>query len=393
MKKHRSGFLFPIKFIAGFTILLSVLFSCEKPDTEYVLSDRSMIISMMKDSRAAMKSPGWIVGVNTPSARHEYAGGEADPGQGIPMQSDELIRIGSVTKTFTATLALMLCEDGLLSLDEKLEEYFPEFPQSGEITIRQLLKHTSGITTWDEDEEIRMQIYHGTGEWNIDKLIAWAAQQPLLADPGEEFHYSNIGYFLVGKILELKTGKSIDELLQAKICQPLGFSHTFMPDEPYPAGDIIHGFDESGGTVEDMTGTSQAMAINFDLAWTAGGLMTTLEELTIWSKVLATGELLSDSMHLAQMPALHPPSASVPYYSGYGMGVSQTDVWIGHTGAICGFVCNMQYYPLQDVSIITFFNKFSAFDTTANAADLKVMGENFAQVARYICPGTLDPGK
>ncbi|MEE4256560.1 MAG: hypothetical protein V2I47_05960, partial [Bacteroidales bacterium] len=74
---------------------------------------------------------------------------------------------------------------------------------------------------------------------------------------------------------------------------------------------------------------------------------------------------------------------------GYGMGISQTDAWMGHTGAICGFYCNMQYYLDEDASIITFFNKFSAFDTIANAADLSAAGQNFIELARFMCPETL----
>jgi D-alanyl-D-alanine carboxypeptidase len=371
-------------------IILSCTF-CKDTDTDLIPAQKAGIISIMQATKAAMKSPGWIAGIRTPSLAHEYSGGKANSDGDVDMQTTDLIRIGSITKTFTATLVLILCDEGKLSLNEKLSDYYPAFPGAGMITIRHLLSHTSGIPTWDEDEEIRMQIYNGTGNWTIDKLIDWATQQSLLSEPGEGFHYSNIGYFLLGKIMESKTLKSIDELLQEKICQPLGFTHTFMPVSPYPAGDVIHGYDESGGTVEDMSGTTQADAINFELAWTAGGMLTNMDELSQWAKILAGGQLLSDSMHMAQMPVLHPPTPEVPYYTGYGMGVSRTDAWIGHTGAICGFVCNMQYYPEGDVSIITFFNKFSAFDVDANAADLKATGENFRALATYLCPNTLQP--
>ena len=375
--------------ILSVILLLTILLSCNKNDIEYIPVDKYEIISIMQQTQTAMKAPGWMVSIETPSVVHEYSGGYADPAQEIAMQTDDLIRIGSITKTFTATLALILCDEGLLSLNDILEDHYPEFPESDKITIRHLLEHTSGITTWDENEEIRMQIYEGTGDWTIDKLIEWAWDQQLLSEPGEAFHYSNIGYFLLGKIMESVSQESIQDLLQEKICIPLGFKQTFMPAYPHPDGDVIHGFDESGGTVEDMSGTSQANSINFELAWTAGGIMTTLEELTVWARALATGFLLSDSLHLAQLPVLKPPTQTVPYWSGYGMGMSQTDVWMGHTGAICGFVCNMQYYPDEDVSIITFFNKFSVFDPEANTADLKAEGENFMTLARFMCPETL----
>ena len=336
-----------------------------------------------------MEAPGWLVSIKTPEAIYEYAEGKADLGADIDMSTTNLIRIGSITKTFTATLTLILCDEGVLRLNNRLDEYYPEFPGADKIEIRHLLTHTSGIPSWDEDEDIRMQIYNGSSAWNIDKLIEWASEQPLHSEPGEEMHYSNIGYFLLGKILEQSSGLSVGELIQEKICIPLGLTQTMMPLTPYPSADVIHGYDESSGEVLDMTGTPQAEAINFELAWTAGGMLSTLDELSTWSRALVNGTLLSDSLHQQQMPILNPPTQSVPYWTGYGMGISQADAWIGHTGAICGFICYMQYYPEKDVSIVTFFNKFSAFDIDANTEDMANAGANFMRLAKYMCPETL----
>lgn len=383
---------YPTPSISKFLILISVLFilvSCNDKNDDPIVEDKEVIISYMKSTQEIMQAPGWIVGIKAPARTHEYAGGKADLDGNLDMISSDLLRIGSISKTFTSTLVLILCDEGVISLDETLENYYPGFPNSGEITIGHLLKHTSGLVTWDENEDIRMQIYNGTGNWTIDKLIEWSMTQLPHSDPGSEFHYSNIGYFLLGKIMEEASGYSISELLETKICIPLSLFNTFMPVVPHPAGETIHGYDGSSGSVDDMTGTSQADAINFDLAWTTGGIISSLDDLSIWSRALAGGDLLSDSLHILQMPVLNPPTSALPYWSGYGMGISQTDAWIGHTGAICGFVCNMQYNPDDDVSIITFYNKFSAFDVTVNASDLAATSQNFVKLARYMCPETL----
>ena len=89
------------------------------------------------------------------------------------------------------------------------------------------------------------------------------------------------------------------------------------------------------------------------------------------------------------MPVLNPPTEGNPYWSGYGIGINQTDAWFGHTGAVCGFVCNMSYNPEDDVAIITFLNKFSAFNIDVNTADLNAVTLNFLKLARMICPETL----
>lgn len=379
--------LIAVLIMAAFLIYLQ---SCKKEgDPLEPIAAEEAIKASMRYTMGQMQAPGCLVSIKTPESIYEYAGGKADLSSDTDMSTTNLIRIGSITKTFTATLTLILCDEGILRLNDKLYEYYPEFPGADKIEIRHLLQHTSGIVTWDENEEIRMQIYNGTGDWNIDKLIDWASEQSLHSEPGEEMHYSNIGYFLLGKILEQSSGSTVAELIRQKICIPLGFTQTFMPAIPYPSGDVIHGYDESSGEVLDMTATPQAEAINFELAWTAGGMLSNLDELSSWSRALVNGTLLSDSLHQQQMPVLNPPTQSVPYWTGYGMGISQADAWIGHTGAICGFICHMQYYPGKDVSIITFFNKFSAFDINANAEDMANAGANFMTLAKYMCPETL----
>lgn len=376
-------------FIIVLALALIFQVSCKKPADDTRPNEKETVISIMENTREQMKAPGWMVDIRMPGKTILLAGGLAIENENVPMDTEDLIRIGSITKTFTATLVLILCDEGKLQLNNTLSDYYPGFPQADEITIKHLLNHTSGIVTWDEDEDIRNQVYNGTGDWTIDKLIGWAAQQELLSEPGEAFHYSNIGYFLLGKICELETGQEVEDLMVEKIFFPAGLFRTYMPLEAHPPLETIHGYDESSGQVLDMTGTPQADAINFELAWTAGGIMSTMEDLRNWLRTLCKGKLLSDSLHELQMPVLHPPTNQTPYWSGYGMGISQTDAWMGHTGAICGFVCNMQYYPEKDASIITFFNKFSAFDLDANAADLQAMGGNFRQLAKYYFPETL----
>ncbi|MEN8224002.1 MAG: serine hydrolase domain-containing protein [Bacteroidota bacterium] len=373
-------------------LFLSVIFTaCTEKDNEPVVTDVDVVLTMMNGTQTAIQAPGWMMGIKTPEKGFMLAGGNAILETEEEMVVTDLIRIGSITKTFVASLTLILYDEGILSLNEKLEDYYPDFPNADNVTIRQLLKHTSGIVSWDEDEEIRMQIFNGTSDWTIDKLIDWAAEQPYYFEPGTGFHYSNIGYFLLGKIIEQSTNKTIAELLEEKIIQPLSLNNTFLPVIPHPPGETIHGYDGSSGSVVDMTGTPQADAINFELAWTSGGMLSSVEDLLVWSKALATGELLSDSLHQQQLPILQPPSQHVPYSSGYGMGISQVDVWIGHAGAICGYVCNMNYYVEKDVSIVTFYNKFSAFDIDENTADITAVSNNFMELARYFCPETLQP--
>lgn len=368
------------------TLLFLEFSSCKKEKNQ----DKSALVeSLMINTQSVLKSPGWMAAIYSPNEEIVLVGGLADISSGLEMSSDQQIRIGSITKTFVATLTLILVDEGILTLSDKLYNYYPEFPQSDQITISHLLKHTSGIVTWDENDSIRNSIYDGTGNWTIDKLIHWASDQPLHSDPGSEFHYSNIGYFLLGKIIEMETGTTVVEAIYSKISTPLGLSNTFMAEVPHPSVENIHGYDESSGKVEDIYNFQPSDEINFYLAWTAGGMFSTLDDLNIWAISLATGSLLSDSLHKHQMPVLNPPTSSLPYPSGYGMGVSQTDVWIGHAGAISGFICNMNHYPEKDITAISFFNKFSAFSLEQNTSDLQLVSANYIDLLRIAAPESL----
>ena len=373
-----------IVFLVPFIIL-----SCKKENPEPVKTEEDAIVSIMKHTQAEMRAPGWIVGIKTPASTYKIPSGFADIKTDKKMNASDLLRIGSITKTFTATLVLILCDEGSLHLNDKLDKYFPNFPKADKVTIKQLLMHKSGIVSWDENDSIRAQILNGTSNWTIDKLIDWAALQNFYFEPGTDFHYSNVGYFILGKIIEQTTNTTVANAIETKICIPLGLNNTFMATTAHPAGETIHGYDESSGTVIDMTGSSQADAVNFELAWTSGGMFSTISDLFIWAKAVSTGELLSDSLHLQQLPVLKPPTQNYPYWSGYGMGISQMDVWLGHNGAVCGYICNMSYYPKKDVTIITFFNKFSAFDVNQNAKDATAVSDNFKKLAKYLCPETL----
>lgn len=391
-----------LHFVAGLgfckyylVIILSFslfLFSCNSSDGDTIPPEESVsskIETAMTETQAEMEAPGWMVGIWTPTESYESVNGLADISNNTTIDKSQLIRIGSITKTFTATLVLILCDEGKLNLDDKLSQYLPDYSDADLITIKQLLMHKSGIVSWDENDDVRMSVYNGTGDWTIDKLIAWGATQPLLSEPGTEFHYSNNGYFILGKIIEQASGMTVAQAMEEKIVLKLGLNGTFMAESPCPDNDVIHGYDASSGILEDMTGTSQAIAINYELAWTAGGILSTLEDLHKWSRAVALGELISDSLHQQQLPVLNPPNSVNPYWSGYGMGISQTEDWIGHTGAVCGYICNMSYNLEDDVTIVTFFNKFCAFDKDANTSDINAVVSNFMILAKLICPDSL----
>lgn len=382
-------FLASLMLVIFFSVFILMGGSCGAPS--FGKETQGKLETALEDTMSESKAPGNITGIWTPDGTWVVAKGKADVETDLPMKTTDLMRIGSVTKTFTATLVLLLADDGKLSLDNKLAEYVPDFPNADRITIRQLLNHSSGIPGWDEIEGFFVEVVRNPEKgWTVEKMVQASAEQPLLFEPGTGYSYSNTGYFLLGAIIEKVSGNTVATELGERIAQPLGMDNTFLPDGPTFEGDTVHGYEVKDGRLVDTTGTEAAKIINYDLAYTAGGIVSTLEDMKVWAKALATGELLSDEMHQEQMPKNVKDSPEAPFESGYGFGVGQAYTWIGHTGGVAGFETNVYYYPEKDATIVTYFNKLSVASPEAILPDLEAYTNYFVELSKIIYPETFE---
>jgi len=376
-------------FLLSFPLIFVTSCSTSTPTLSQETQDK--LESAVDEALSESGAPGAIAGVWTPEGDWITAKGEANIDTGEPMKTSDRFRIGSITKTFVATIVLTLADDGLMSLDDKLSEYYPDFPKGDEITVRMLLNHTSGIFSWDEDEGIFKRIYEDPGAgWTIEGMIQLALEHPFYFEPGTGQHYSNINYFLLGMIIEEVSGQTLQKAIEERIAEPLGLENTFLPDSPDYEGETVHGYDEVDGELVDVNGSKIEEVISFDLAWAAGGMVTTLDDLKVWAKALATGELLSEEMHKEQMTMVNTTPEGSPIKTGYGLGVNESDVWVGHSGAVVGHMCNMGYFPEMDATIITYFNKLSTSTLEANEADLEAYVKCFIDMSQTIYPDTYE---
>jgi D-alanyl-D-alanine carboxypeptidase len=368
---------------------LIVVTSCGTSAPTLSQDTRDELESALDEALSVSGAPGAMAGIWTPEGDWVVTRGEANMETGEPLKTSDLFRIGSITKTFVATVVLTLADDGLLSLDDKLSEYYPDFPRADEVTVRMLLNHTSGIFSWDEEEAVFERIYQDPDAgWSIEGMIELAAEHPFYFEPGTGQHYSNINYFLLGMIIEEVTGQTLRGAIEERIAEPLGLEDTFLPDSLSYKGETVHGYEESDGETVDVTGGRVEEVISYDLAWAAGGMVTTLDDLKVWAKALATGELLSEAMYEEQMTMVDTSPQGSPIKSGYGLGVSLSDVWVGHSGAVIGHMCNMGYYPEKDATVITYFNKMSTSSLEANEADLEAYTRCFMDMSRILYPET-----
>jgi D-alanyl-D-alanine carboxypeptidase len=303
-------------------------------------------------------APGVVAAVQTPEYTWVGALGVADRASKEPMTPDVHHRIGSVTKTFTATLLLQAADEGLLSLDDKIDQYVEGVPNGDKITLGQMADMTSGIASYTEDDR-------WVDEWSSDRDRVWkpeelaqiGIEESPLFDPGKEWFYSNTNYVLIGLVLEKVTGKPIGDLYREQIIEPLDLKNTSFPEpadssipEPHAQGYTLQG-ESSGREPIDSTDWSTSEA------WTAGQMISTADDLLVYGRALGTGEgLLSPEQQSERLDSFvsDVPPLNQPPLKGdlaYGFGLGKDHGWVGHNGEIPGYNTYLFYHPEIDAVV------------------------------------------
>lgn len=300
--------------------------------------------------RAALpqvSAPGVIVGVTTPDGTWKAAYGIADPSSGAPMAIGMDTRIGSVTKTFTGTALMQLAEAGKLSLDDMIEKYVPGVPNGDRITLRHLANMTSGVASYTQSPKFQ-DVYFAKPEtiFTPDQLLAIGIAESPLFEPGASFNYSNTNTILLGMVIEKVAGKPIGEVFQEAIFDPLQLSNTSWPGEatqmpePYAQGFTLQGDFATPDTPSNATNWNPAWG------WTAGELISNIDDLLVYNRALGTGHGLLGAA--AQKERL----TSFPGAAGYGIAMGCVGGWVGHTGELPGYNTSVFYQTAADIAVV-----------------------------------------
>ncbi|MFJ5775193.1 serine hydrolase domain-containing protein [Streptomyces sp. NPDC093094] len=333
-----------------------------------------------------LRIPGAIVSVTTPRAgTWTTALGTRDLTTGEPIRTDDHMRVGSITKTFTGTIVLQLVQEGRLSLDDPVAKYRKGVPNGRRITVRQLLQMTSGLFNYSEDLGFNERLDQDpTAEWTPEELLDIAFRHPVYFPPGTAFHYSNTNTVLLGLIAEQLTRQPLAKLYERRIFRPLGLRDTsYHPSttfpRPHPAGyqfisnvdsltaPVLTGKDAawadwSAGNPYDVTGA------NASWASAAGAAVSTVDDLRRWAPALATGTLLDARTQRERLTFV--PTSDAPGAPAYGLAIADILGFIGHDGQIPGFTSFMGYDPARRATIVVLANLNQSPDGTAPANEL-----------------------
>lgn len=275
--------------------------------------------------------------------------GTADAAAGVPNAPDTRFQIASVSKQFTGAVAMLLAEDGAVSLDAAISRLLPNCPARWQdLTIHQLLTHTSGLGHWWAVPGFDI---NSPGE--ADELLERAAQLPLLSAPGTTWHYSSVGYLLAARIMERITGRRHADLLAERVFWPLGM--TGAAAGAAPSRRLAYGYREGRrvDTVEfaDLPGAGDIRCTVDDLArWTAavagGEILTAASRATLWSGHAAIGA--------GQWTV--GPATGERYGYGMGVGTLAGHRALFHPGDNPGYQAFHAWLPERDVTVVVLGN-------------------------------------
>ncbi|MGW4898543.1 serine hydrolase domain-containing protein [Kitasatospora sp. NPDC004240] len=273
------------------------------------------------------------------------AAGSADLAAGQPARSDGRFRVGSVTKTFVATVVLQLVGEGRLRLDDPVERYLPGVvPNGAAITVRQLLNHTSGLFNFTEDQRFlitdeadRRDLAYGGWryrDYRPQQLAAVSAEHAPYFAPGQGWHYSNTNYVLAGMIVQKVTGRTWQREVERRIVRPL-----HLDDTVFPGSGTGLGGPHAHAYLDMPAGPADITRLNPSFVDAAGNGISTTSDLNRFHAALFGGKLLRP----AEMAALTDTVPTATEGWGYGLGVARIDLgpgceaaW-GHDGGLPGW--------------------------------------------------------
>ena len=272
-----------------------------------------------------------------------------------PMKPTDRMLAGSVGKTFAAATALQLIKEGKIGLDDKIEKYlgtepwFSRLPNAKEITVRQLMNHTSGLVRYEFKEQFTKDLTANPEKvWKPAELVSYLLDEKPPFEAGKGWDYSDTNYIVLGMIIEKVTGRKFYDEANRRLLKPLKLTDTIPQDGPRLKG-VVQGYagpnNPFGGT--DAMIVNGKFAINPQFEWTGGGYVSTAQDLARWAKMMYEGKAFSSELLPQVLDGVSAPMLGRD--TKYGLGViirkTQLGTSYGHSGFFPGYMTDIMYFP------------------------------------------------
>jgi D-alanyl-D-alanine carboxypeptidase len=301
-------------------------------------AQRNATLQQRLDALVAAGPPGAVLLVRNGAETERLVSGVGEVATKAPMTAGDLFRIASLNKSYTSAVVLQLVGEGKLGLDDSVERWLPKLvPNGRNITIRELLNHTSGLFDHEKDQRILAPYLHGDfgHYWAPIQLVRMAVSHKPNFAPGKGEEYSSTNYIIAGLIVEKVTGHSIGAELRDRIFRPLQLSDTTYPTTPSIPDPHAHGyFVLEHPPALDVTGISPSITPS------AGAIVSNAEDVADFYRALLSGRVLKPQL-LKAMQTTHAQKKIDIRGQRYGLGLmswpTSCGIAWGHSGAFPGY--------------------------------------------------------
>jgi D-alanyl-D-alanine carboxypeptidase len=287
--------------------------------------------------------------------------GFSDRDTKTPMKPTDRMLAGSVGKTFAAATALQLIKEGKINLDDKIEKYlgrepwFTRLPNAKDITVRQLMNHTSGLVRYEFKKEFTTDLTANPEKvWKPAELLAYLFDQQPPFEAGKGWDYSDTNYIVLGMIIEKVTGRKFYNEANRRVLKPLHLTDTIPQDGPRLKG-VVQGYagpnNRFGGT--DAMIVNGKFAINPQFEWTGGGYASTAQDLARWAKMYYEGKAFPPDLLPQVVDGVAAPMLGRETKYGLAAIIRQTQAGTayGHSGFFPGYMTDMMYFPEYKIAV------------------------------------------
>ena len=326
-------------------LLLSTQITCAQVDRNFAAKYDELLSIQFKPGEtgaaALVAKDGKVI--------YKKAFGMANLELDVPMTTDMVFKIGSVTKQFTAVAILQLLEQGKLGLQDDITKYIADYPNTGnKITIEHLLTHTSGIKSYTGMSDFGKMMRNDMTQIELINIIK---TQPIDFAPGTKYKYNNSGYFILGYIIEKVTGIPYGKYIEDKIFKPAGMNNSYYGDNERIIKNRAAGYDP----IEN--GLGNAALLSMKLPYAAGSLMSTVEDLYKWNQALFSYKIIKkESLDKALTPYRLANGEKLKYGYGLALDSLQGSKTISHGGGINGFLSYATYLPTEKILVVVLSN-------------------------------------
>jgi D-alanyl-D-alanine carboxypeptidase len=361
-------------------MFIFIVLSCSRDKSSHSLPEKTKeaqelseklqaLVDSMIDAEGEDPIHNAVLLVESPRIKWKGAAGMAD-GQKEAMTAGHKFKIASIGKTFTATVVLQLMEEGSLNLDDTIDRFlnnqivkvdslhiYNGIAYGRQITVEQLLSHTSGIADYMEDPRFIPDVVQNPKMlWNptkiLDKYYEYRTNEKATFPPGEGFNYSDVNYVLLAMIIEQVSGSTLQEQYKTRIFDRLGMENSYLEyyEEPRGTQPLSHAFFSTMDLESD---------VNTSFDWGGGGIVSTSEELNTFFRALLAGKLFSKKSTLKQMLSAADKGRGGTDYT-YGLGIMKRSIqgltFYGHGGA---YDCDVFYCPKENISVCLSLNQMN----------------------------------